>query len=76
MDRVRGNHSLFSRGVSEQEDPHPPLPVSSPELVSQGRFLRERVFVVGVFAVRMAPWSLVFFVTFEQMRKAGGLDSF
>ena len=25
---------------------------------------------------RMAPWSLTFFLSFEQMRKAYGLDSF
>ena len=26
--------------------------------------------------MRMAPWSLTFFLTFEQLRKAAGLDSF
>ena len=26
--------------------------------------------------MRMAPWSLTFFLTFEQLRKVAGLDSF
>ena len=26
--------------------------------------------------MRMAPWSLAFFLSFEQMRRVGGFDSF